>query len=476
MKSEKTVKKLKLKSVNKVMFAYFCLLSVLILVLVDVVFFVIVTTTMGNQAKERVVSVGNEVQREIERNPDGGFLNALFSRYREEGISSYLFSAGGEVLRPSDVELPSERISEALNCASALKQGEDATYNSNGYMNFCTNVKVGQTECVLLVSCSLRVVRETVTWLQIYLLLVSGIVLVLAFIIAYSVSQKLTRGLKALSDSAVRLAGGDYSVRFVNADYRELAQLSDTLNEMRDEVKKSGDFQHEILANVTHDLKTPLTMIKAYASMVKEISGDDPEKRDKHLQVIIDEADRLTGLVNDVLAVSKVSSNLGSLNEKVFNLTEFLYGIINKFGYLQESGYSLMLDIDPDRYTRADEEKIGQVIYNLLGNAISYTGEDKTVYISLKTSMDGQRVKFSVRDTGNGIPKSELPNIWERYYSFQKSHTRPVKGTGLGLNIVKVILESHSFDFGVESEEGKGSTFWVDFPCVPQLSFKEENP
>ncbi len=475
MKSEKSGKKLKLKSVNYVMFAYFCLLSVLILVLVDVVFFITVSTTLENQSRNRVVNVGNEVVRVIDLSPGVTLSDSVFWRYREEGIIAYILSPDGAILHPDGVEISETRIREALDHAARLKDEEDAAYRFEGFMNFCTNVSLNGESGVLLVSCSLGIVRDTVSNLQIYMLLVSGVALALAFVIAYSISQKLTRGLKSLSDSAVKLAKGDYTVQFVNVDYKEVAQLSDTLNEMRDEVKKSGDFQREILANVTHDLKTPLTMIKAYASMIKEISGDNPEKREKHLQVIIDEADRLTGLVNDVLSVSKVSSNLGNLNPKVFNLTEYLYGIISKFGYLQQSGYNLMLDIDPDRYTRADEEKIGQVIYNLMGNAVNYTGEDKTVYISLKTSMDGQRIKLSVRDTGKGIPKDELPHIWDRYYRSEENHVRPVKGTGLGLNIVKVILQSHSFDFGVESEESKGSTFWVDFPCVPAAPPEEDS-
>lgn len=449
------------------MFAYFCLLSVVLLVLVDVVFFIIVSSTLADQSRERVTNVGDEVVQMMELNPDSSVLDSVFLRYREEGIISYIFSESGDLLRPSEAEVSESRIRDALAHAAKLAKDEDAVYISNGFMNFCTNVKLDGGEGVLLVSCSLGIVLNTVVNLQISLLLVTIIILLLGFVISYCVSQKMTRGFKSLSDAAARLAKGDYSVQFVTIDYMEVAQLSDALNEMRDEVKKSGDFQREILANVTHDLKTPLTMIKAYASMIKEISGEDPEKRDKHLQVIIDEADRLTGLVNDVLSVSKVNSNLGNLNPKVFNLTEFLYGIIGKFDYLRESGYNFMVDIDPDIYTRADEEKIGQVIYNLMGNAVSYTGEDKTVYISLKVCMDGQRIKFSVRDTGNGIPKDELPKIWERYYRSEDNHIRPVKGTGLGLNIVKVILENHSFDFGVESEEGKGSTFWVDFPCVP---------
>jgi signal transduction histidine kinase len=306
--------------------------------------------------------------------------------------------------------------------------------------------------------------------MQLYVLAIALVAMIIAFLVSYSVSKKFSQPIKNISATADRMAKGDYSVTFTSTEYEEIANLSDSLNYLKDEVKKSDDFQKELLANVSHDFKTPLTMIKAYASMIKEISGNDPEKRDKHLQVIIDESDRLTGLVNDVLTSSKISSGLDQLNKKVFNLTEYLYGVINKFGYLQETqGYTFMLDIDPNLYTIADEEKIGQVIYNLLSNAVNYTGEDKTVYISLKYVCENNRIKFSVRDTGKGISDEELAHIWDRYYRSADAHSRPVKGTGLGLNIVKVILRSHAFDFGVTSKLGEGSTFYVDFPEVSPM-------
>jgi len=204
--------------------------------------------------------------------------------------------------------------------------------------------------------------------------------------------------------------------------------------------------------------------------MIKEISGDDKEKREKHLQVIIDESDRLTGLVNDILAASKINSGLNQLNIKVFNLTELLYGIINRFNYLQETqGYTIMVDVDPNLYTSADEEKVNQVVYNLISNAVNYTGENKTVYISLKYIPESNSIKFAVRDTGKGISEEELAHIWDRYYRSKDSHTRPVKGTGLGLNIVKSILKAHNFDFGVTSKEGEGSIFYVIFPSVSSI-------
>ncbi len=461
---QKEIRKIKKpKSVSGAMWRYFVLLAILLTVLIEVVFFIIVSNTFENQARDRITSIGREVEAQL-RNPFE--LEESIYRNRREGVNVLLVSRDWEVVAPRDYDEAMggiDNVKERLVVLERVGMSEVFRASGNIYYVSCAEY-IGKP----LVSYSLSIVQDTVRNLQIYLLLIGIGVVFIAFLVSSVFSSKITSGLKTMSDSAVRLAKRDYKVEFNNVDYQELAKLSDTLNYVRDEVKKSEDFQREILANVTHDLKTPLTMIKAYASMIKEISGDDKVKREKHIQVIIDEADRLTGLVNDVLSVSKLQSNIDALNFKVFNLTELVYGIINKFGYLQESqGYNLMVDIDANIYTRADEEKISQVIYNLLGNAANYTGEDKTVFISLKTSMDGKRVKFSVRDTGKGIAREELDEIWNRYYRVKENHTRPVKGTGLGLNIVKAILENHSFDFGVDSELGAGSTFWIDFPCVP---------
>ncbi len=452
------------------MWGYFCLLAFILVLLVELVFYIVVAGTFEDKACERVDDICAEAVHEIEVNPNG--LNKSIFRYRNEGVNVFLIDEGGKIILPAQIDgLTGTVIDGDFMNTIKTRIGADGMADVFHYgSDIMKAQKVGYMGegAYVLVTYSLTIVHGTVKTLQIYLIIVGVIVLLGSLLVTYAFSQKLTRGLKSMSDTAVKLAEGDYTVKFTNADYTEMAQLSDTLNYVRDEVKKSEDFRREILANVSHDLKTPLTMIKAYASMIKEISGDNKEKREKHLQVIIDEADRLTGLVNDVLSVSKLQSNIEEISFKVFNLTELVYGIINRFGYLQESqGYNLMVDIDKDLYTRADEEKISQVIYNLLGNAANYTGKDKTVYISLKADLDGKRIKFSVRDTGKGISKEALPEIWDRYYRVKENHQRPVKGTGLGLNIVKVILQNHAFDFGVDSAIGEGSTFWVDFPAVP---------
>jgi signal transduction histidine kinase len=247
---------------------------------------------------------------------------------------------------------------------------------------------------------------------------------------------------------------------------KELAELADALNYARDELSKTDQMQKELIANVSHDFKTPLTMIKGYASMIMEISGDIPEKRNKHAQVIVDEADRLTSLVNDVLDLSKISSGIEALTMTTFEMSAYVDEILGRFDYPKETkGYRFVTEIEGDLYTRGDERTLRQALYNLIGNAVNYTGDDKKVFVRLKRT--GENVfRFSVQDTGEGIAEEELAVIWDRYCRSATTHKRPVKGTGLGLSIVKTVLQLHGFAFGVDSEKGKGSTFWVDFPLI----------
>ncbi len=471
MKSDvKRAKKLKrLRSINFVLLKYLLLLAFLLVVFVEVTCYIIVSNTAEEQARQKLTMIGRDVAVNIGGDVEKETSDYLRS-YLQDGVNAFVISPDGRILLPVEDTTGidwSDNIESIKTRLSKAGKGASVIYQENNELIYASALNYNGTSYLVLMY-SLDLIMGTSRILIVYFVVVGVLVLLVSVIISYTVSQKLSSGLKNLSKTAVRFSKGDFSVNFADAEYQELADLSDTLNSVRDEVKKSGDFQRELLANVSHDFKTPLTMIKAYASMIREISGDNPEKRDEHLQVIIDEADRLTGLVNDVLNLSKVSSNLEEINVKVFNLTEFLYGIINKFGYLQETqGYNLMVDIDSNLYTCADKEKIGQVIYNLLGNAVNYTGEDKTVYVSLKKSLTEDRIKLTVKDTGKGISKEELPHIWDRYYRVKENHSRPVKGTGLGLNIVRLILENHKFDFGVQSEPNKGSSFWVDFPSVP---------
>lgn len=255
-----------------------------------------------------------------------------------------------------------------------------------------------------------------------------------------------------------------------HGEYDEIKTLTENLNTASAEISKTENLRKDLMANVSHDLKTPLTMIKAYAEMIRDLSGDNPEKREKHLRVIIDETDRLTLLVNDILNLSKIESGVAQINRTVFDFSQLLKDIISRFSLLDTTrDYNVTLETEDHIEINADQQKIEQVIYNLVNNAINYMGDDKQVIVRLYRK-ENNTARFEVSDHGMGIPAEQITYIWDRYYKVDHSenHKRVVKGTGLGLSIVKGVLTGHGFAFGCDSVVEKGSTFWFEFPIYKE--------
>ena len=297
------------------------------------------------------------------------------------------------------------------------------------------------------------------------LAIVTIISLIVAWIIAYYLSSRIARPIRRIKNSAKRLAAGEYGIVFKGGHYTEINDLADTLTGASIELEKSDLMQKDLIANVSHDLRTPLTMIKSYAEMIRDISGDDPVKREQHLQVIIDETDRLNNLVGDLLSVSKIQSGRSTLEKTKFSLSDSVKSIVETFRVKEtDGGYTINLDCPADFNVYADEDKIKQVVSNLISNAVKFCGEDKTVDVVLKKQ--SRQVKVSVIDYGCGIAAEDLEHIWDRYYRGSSNMVRSVEGSGLGLSICKEILSLHKSDFGVDSTPGKGSTFWFKLDLV----------
>ena len=323
-------------------------------------------------------------------------------------------------------------------------------------------------EYVILFS-SMNSVKDAVKVLKNQLFLVAVIVTIVSLFISYIIAERISRPIDDMSTIADRWAKGDDGVEFVGGSYLEMEELANALNKAKSEVNKTGRLQRDLLANVTHDLKTPLTMIKAYAEMIKDISGENKEKREKHTQIIIDETDRLTLLVNDILNLSKLQSQAEKLEDNKFNLSNLIETVIYRFdNVVSEKGYQIVKEIQPNLFVRGDEKRIEEVVYNLIGNAINYTGDDKTVKVYL--SLKDRKIKLEILDSGMGIDEDKIKTIWEKYYRYSETHKRTVKGTGLGLSIVKAILDAHNLEYGVISKVGLGSNFYVVFD---QIDLKE---
>ena len=284
----------------------------------------------------------------------------------------------------------------------------------------------------------------------------------LAVIIGFLLTKYLTKPIEKITRSATELGGGDYTVRFQSEGPHEIKVLAATLNAMTKELDKADQIQKELVANISHDLRTPLTMITGYSEFMRDFPSEiTPE----NIQVIIDESSRLNSLVNDLLLVSKLQSGKQTINIKKTNLTKVIFDTVKRYEtLLSHREYNVVFVHDREVFINADETRLLQVIYNLVNNAINYTGEDKTV--TIRQDVAGDVVRVSIIDTGEGISEENLPLVWDRYYKIDKVHKRAILGTGLGLSIVKNILMLHNSRFGVSSEPGQGSTFWFEFKIV----------
>lgn len=303
-------------------------------------------------------------------------------------------------------------------------------------------------------------VNATISTIKVQLYYVTGIMLVLSIVLAFIIAKTVSKPIENLNEGAKVLAAGNYDVHFSGKGYREIHELSDTLNTTTSELSKVESLRRELLANVSHDLRTPLSLIYSYSEMMHDFPSEITQEQ---TQVIMDETTRLTSIVNDMLDISKFENGVQTLNLTRFNLYDTLQPIVQRMNaILEKDGYVVAFDSADDVIIFADKVKLEQAFYNLLTNAINYTGADKKVFVWVEGIQD--RIKISVRDFGEGIEAKSIPFIWDRYYKIDKKHKRALMGTGLGLSIVKKIVEMHKGEYGVDSQVGKGSTFWLIIP------------
>ena len=318
------------------------------------------------------------------------------------------------------------------------------------------------SQAVIMLNSTITPVNTTVETLRVQLAYITAILLVLSIVLALFMSKRISKPIIKINSSAKELATGNYEISFDGKGYLEIEELNDTLNYAAKELSKVEGLRRELIANISHDLRTPLTMITGYGEVMRDLPG---ENTPENVQIIIDEAKRLSTLVNDVLDISKLQSGSQQLTFTEFSLTQSIREILGRYTKLTEQrGYIIKFIADTETYVNADEMKISQVVYNLINNAITYTGKDKSV--NVVQSVNDNCVKIEVTDTGNGIPPDKLPFIWDRYYKAGGIHRRAAIGTGLGLSIVKTILDMHNARYGVESSRGHGSTFWFELPMV----------
>ena len=384
----------------------------------------------------------------------------------------------GRVLGDSEKE-PSlmENHSNRLEIIEAFENGFGQSTRFSETLNYNMKyvaVRVGRDDRIL------GVVRFAVPLSQvqpeiriIYRVVLFGAIAAVAItlIVAYFLSRSITLPIRQMQVTAHQIAKGDFGRRVRIKSKDELGELAVSLNTMADELqqkmenlKRLDRMRTDFVANVSHELKTPLTLIKGYIETLEDRAMDDKNAATKFISIIKEHADRLGHIVDDLLSLSELELSDDSVHKTEFDLKILIDEVSLGFGHaLAEKKQKLTVSSEGgDFRIKADRDKIEQVLVNLIDNAIKYTKESGCIELSLIEH--DRAVIVNVRDDGIGIPKEHRDRIFERFYRVDKARSRELGGTGLGLSIVKHIVLAHNGKITIESELNKGTKISVTLP------------
>lgn len=391
--------------------------------------------------------------------------------YNQNGKVVYRSDSLGELCMLNDpinidqetviVNKESRKVIDILSQQNVLNVSLDSPKTGNEMLLYGKKISANLVNYYLVLNTPLELLESYIDFILNQYLLLSIFIIILALIVAFVLANRITSPIVKMRKEANKLAEGNYNVHFKENDsYTEINDLANTLDDATQKLSKVDELRKDLVANVSHDLKTPLTLIKSYAEMIKDISGDDPVKRNEHLDVILQETEYLTKLINDMQEYSKMQAGYIVLEKTNFDLRDVVNTVCKLLnGLIVEKKIKLKKNL-VSVIVYADELKISQVVYNFISNAIKHSNNKGKITVNIID--DDEKVRFEVIDNGDGITEEALPYIWDRYYKIDKSFKRNENSTGLGLAIAKAILEAHKAVYGVNSKLKEGSTFYFE--------------
>lgn len=327
----------------------------------------------------------------------------------------------------------------------------------------------------------LESIRDSVMLANRFYIGLGAVAIFISAFIIYFFSRKVTKPVMELADISKRMTALDFDAKFESKGENEIDvlgehmnQLSETLektiselktanNELRRDIEqkeKIDEMRKEFLANVSHELKTPLALIQGYAEGLKDGISDDTESRDYYCEVIMDEAQKMNSMVKKLLTLNEMEFGHDTVQMERFNVAELIEGVAQSCSLLigQKNG-KLRMKVENPLYVWSDELKIEEVLKNYISNACNHLDGDRI--IEIKAEQKEEKVRISVFNTGKQIPEEDMDRIWEKFYKVDKAHTREYGGSGIGLSIVKAIMESVNGTYGVNNYIN-GVEFWID--------------
>lgn len=324
-------------------------------------------------------------------------------------------------------------------------------------------------------------IRESAAISNRFLIYIGSVLIVISVLFIWYFSKRLTDPIHELAILSDRMANLDFNVKYTSGGSNEIGELGANFNRMSEklestisELKKANNrlqkdieqkekieqMRNEFLGNVSHELKTPLALIQGYAEGLKEGINEDAESREFYCDVIMDEASKMNLMVKNLLTLNQLEFGDEDISFERFNLTEVVGGVLQSMEILAQQAEANIIFRQADPvYVWADEFKVEQVVRNYVSNAFHHVSGDKVVEVKILS--DGEKAKVTVFNTGSPIPEKDIGHIWDKFYKVDKAHTREYGGNGIGLSIVKAIMESFHQKYGVNNYDN-GVEFWFE--------------
>lgn len=386
--------------------------------------------------------------------------NGYFVQILSEKDASILLSVNsqGESGRPQQDNIADQSLFERLDESDGFCHYyvEDETHDSQWVVSAVVFASREGNREVLVVSKSLADVDALMSLLTSRYWMITLVVLGLASVLSILLANYFSKPFRHLNRSAVQMAAGNYRTDFVKEGPSEARLLAETLEQAQDEFNKTEQLRRDFVANVGHDMKTPLTVIRMYAEMLEAFSGEIPGKREEHIAMILKETDYLTEFINDTMELAQLQSGTVKMEASAFSIRDLVHEAVSDACAGKEN-FRFEVRCDRDCRVWGDRKMIYRVVHNFATNAIKYS--DKVNRARANIRIYHGNVRVEIIDYGIGISKENLKYVWKRFYQVEP-HDRKKKGRGLGLNIVSEILDMHYAPYGVDSAPGQGSCFW----------------
>lgn len=435
--------------------------------------------TLNQVAQDQSYSdeeVSSDVAKQAERN-NLSFLiidettgNKYTNVYNQEMLFNQLL---GYVINQS------QQNAEILESTDAYQmlQAKDP-WNETEYLVMWGNFEDGSQ---FLMRSPLESMRESAAISNRFLIYIGSVLILAAGALVWYFSKKLTDPIRELANLSDKMANLDFEAKYTSGGKNEIGELGANFNRMSSrlestisELKKANnsllkdieqkekmeEMRNEFLGNVSHELKTPIALIQGYAEGLKDGVNDDAESRDFYCDVIMDEAMKMNQMVKNLLTLNQLEFGDEDISFERFDLAALIRGVLQRMEILaQQDELKIIFRQESPVYVWADEFKTEQVVRNYVSNAFHHASGDKV--IEVKIQKEGKKARTSVFNTGTPIPEEDLKHIWEKFYKVDKAHTREYGGNGIGLSIVKAIMESFHQEYGVKNYDN-GVEFWFE--------------